>query len=479
MNLNILGSGLPAPGLGFAFDKVTVGGGQYVSVNLGIVLGRRDKPSKSQKGGFYHDQVREALMKYVVFYDTNEQRAWLVDGATALLHLARASLVADDKNGFPLLHKHHDIREEGKDTETSAVRTLTHPHNMHMTLFEKPEEEDSKTESKHLAGDLDPPKTEVTVTNKVTYYRFCDRVDKIYSVLEDIFNHQSDMSPGGVGFKVSTSPLQQLEGFDFKDIAGGAKTVHPKSVRLGRKGMGWVDLLRELHAVTLFGRGFGEILQINVKAADADAQLSLCADWARVPSNRHYLAVSNITLRRILEDQGQEDQTPRLVAWQLYWHCPDRYCEGCATKNSSRIPAQDCHCDRVQVILPKTIFNSRRFQTPQEIPSQGGTIFGHSRKYPVRWIASHNATEGDPDPDEQVSSEKLFEGSLGSSSTVTVNQTIASSRSPSPGPSTSNTTAISRWSKMRKSVQFFKRSDGKGDRSRDTPIHSVSGSRGR
>ncbi|KAF7520123.1 hypothetical protein G7054_g12877 [Neopestalotiopsis clavispora] len=461
-NLSILGSGLPSPGFGFAFDRVTVGGGKYITMNVPIALGRRDKPAKSQRGGFYHDQVREALIQYVVFYDTNEHRAWLLDGATALLHLARASLVADDKNGFPLLHKHDEIREEGKDTETSA-----------------PEDEDRKRESKHPANDLDPVKTEVIVTHKATYYRFSDRVSELYSVLEDIFNHQSDMAPDGVGFKVSMSPLQQLEGFDFKDIAGGSKTVHPKSVRLGRRGMGWVDLLRGLHAITLFGRGFGEILQAKAKESDTDAQLSLCADWVRVPSNRHYLAVSNTTLRRILEDHGQQDQTPRLLASQLYWHCPDKYCEGCAAKNDSRTATQDCHCDRVQVILPKTFFNSRLFQTPQEIPSQGGTIFGHSRKYPVRWITSHNATEGDPGPDEQIPTTTNLEENLGSSSTVTIDQTIASSRSPSPGLSTSITTAASRWSKMRKSAQFFKRSEGEGDGPRDMPIHSVNGSRGR
>lgn len=360
--LNILGSGLPSPGLGFAFDKVTVGGGKFVSVSLGIVLGKRDKPVQNHKAGFYSDQIRQVLTKYVVFYDINEHRAWLVDGATALLHIVRASLVADEKNGFRLLHKNHDIQEVEESTESSAVRTLTSEQNMHMTLYEQPGEEDSKTETKRLQGGSDPAKTEVTVTYKATYYRFSDRVNLVYSVLDDIFNHQCDMSSDGVGLKVSASPLQQLEGFDFKDIANGVKTLHPKAFSLGWKGMGWVDLLRDLHAITLFGRGFGDLLEPN------SGQSSLCTDWSRVPHDLNYLAVSNKTLQRILENQGDQDQTPRLVAWQLYWHCPDKYCEGC-TKSQTDVTttAQGCHCDRVQVILPKTIFNSRRYRSPMQM----------------------------------------------------------------------------------------------------------------
>lgn len=366
--LDILGSGLPCPGLGFAFDRVTVGGGKFVSVSLGIALGKRDKPAQSNKEGFYSDQIRQVLTKYVVFYDINEHRAWLVDGATALLHIVRASLVADEKNGFRLLHKNHDILVEGDFSNTSVVRTLTNEQNMHMTLYEQPGEEDSKTETKHIQGGSDPAKTEVTVTYKATYYRFSDRVNLVYSVLDDIFNHQSDMSSNGVGLKVSASPLQQLEGFDFKDISNGVKTLHPKTLSLGWKGLGWVDLLRDLHAITLFGRGFGDLLEPQQGHPANNGDYSLCTDWSRVPCDLNYLAVNNTTLQRILESQGEQDQTPRLVSWQLYWHCPDKYCEACTASHTNlTTKAQDCHCDRVQVILPRTIFNTRRYRSPTEM----------------------------------------------------------------------------------------------------------------
>ncbi|ETS73790.1 hypothetical protein PFICI_14736 [Pestalotiopsis fici W106-1] len=360
--LSIRGSGLGPPKSGIAFERVTVGGGKYITASANIALCNRDKPARSRKEGAYNDQVRQALINHVVLYDTKEHRAWLLDGATALLHLARASLVADEKNGFRLLHKNDDIQEEKGDVKTSAIGILTNPENMRMTLYDQPDEVDTKTEAKHVKDTTDPEKTEVTLTHKATHQRFSDRVSLLYSVLEEIFNHQSDMSSDGVGLKISMSPLERLEGFEFRDIANGAQTIHPKAVNLGWKGKSWVDLLRNLHAVTLFGRDFGDILEPRTSRSRESAQVPLCTRWDRVPSGHNYLAVSNIRLQEILENYGDQSISPLLVSRDLYWHCPDKYCEQCTIASPG-----NCRCDRVQVILPKTFLNARHFQSPKEM----------------------------------------------------------------------------------------------------------------
>ncbi|KAL1846020.1 hypothetical protein Daus18300_014381 [Diaporthe australafricana] len=262
-NFDIGRCGLPSPGLGFALEKINVGFSRYITANALVALGKRDKPLPAVTSNVYLDQMRCISRKYAVLYDVDEQRAWLLDGASVLLHLLRSSLIIDEEDGMSPIHGHRDLYHPViADGSIKPFQVLR--ESMNLKLYEMPEAEDITIKTK-WSGKARPAQAlssrQVTETRKQTWYCIKDRVDLIYSALDEIFDHHSDMSSSGVGFKVRLSPRTQLEGFEFWDIASGASHIRPYTTTLDASGEGWVDLVRELQAIVLFGRGFGEILQ--------------------------------------------------------------------------------------------------------------------------------------------------------------------------------------------------------------------------
>ncbi|RDW58293.1 hypothetical protein BP5796_12223 [Coleophoma crateriformis] len=463
-NFDIQGSDLDPPGIGFAFEKVTVGLSKTVAASTTIGLGRRDTPIRLSSGGSYSDNLRVVATKYVILYDVDDQRAWLLDGPSVLLYLLRASLVIDEETGFHVLHKHSDIRVSDDDIgEYKPVTILM--KNANVRLFDQPNEEDQKTELK-ITEDQEATeeknKPEVTRSTKETWYTLQDRVDVLYSVLEEIFNYQSNSASSGVGFKVKTSPRRQLEGFDFMDIASGTSPVYPRSTTLRHTGKGWVDLVRELHAITLFGRGFGEILQPfnleinNATGSALQATERPCSHWAKVPVGKDYLAMSNEVFRKILRNRKNEINQPWRVGKSLHFHCPDKAFEAydCSTNQST------CRCDRVQVLLPETFLGTRGFCSPSELPSGGALIFGHSWKYPLRWKEKKDSNDpvvGEPEPDElEPSIEDRSMGASDTSTSLTRPSETSASTSLSTAQSTNDTSSSGRQEPTQSVVKRFK-----------------------
>lgn len=63
-------------------------------ISASFAVGMRDK-SHFVPSTRYRDLIKDIGRKYVVLFDVENERGWLVDGASALVHLARASLKDD------------------------------------------------------------------------------------------------------------------------------------------------------------------------------------------------------------------------------------------------------------------------------------------------------------------------------------------------------------------------------------------------
>lgn len=59
----------------------------------------------------------------------------------------------------------------------------------------------------------------------------------------------------------------------------------------------WVDFIRSIDAITLFGREFGDIIQPRDVAG-------MCSDWRTLPINNYYLSASILDLKNIMEVFG-------------------------------------------------------------------------------------------------------------------------------------------------------------------------------
>jgi hypothetical protein len=85
-----------------------------------------------------------------------------------------------------------------------------------------------------------------------------------WEILEQIQDHQIEAS--GPGMPVQLSDRDKLGGFRFMDIAADERNIKPRIATLGHSGRAWSELTREIEAVTLMARGFGELMKPTGKA---------------------------------------------------------------------------------------------------------------------------------------------------------------------------------------------------------------------
>lgn len=178
----------------------------------------------------------------------------------------------------------------------------------------------------------------------------------------------------------------KLIGFAFMDIVDIQNDLRPRIVKLKSSGRGWVDLTRDIRAITLLGKGLGEIIK---PSKDAN---SLCKNWKHVPTGKDYLVACTSTLKDISKWHGNLSSKPMELANGIFWHKPDKLFEPCGCKTSS--------CDRVQVLLPGSLGMKKHSQP--FVGDHGAVIFGTSKRFPWHWPSEGNPIEGgssDPEDD--------------------------------------------------------------------------------
>jgi hypothetical protein len=373
------------------------------------VIGKRDKAVHIHCRDDYIMRLKWIAKKFVVFYDLRDRRAWLVDGASALLHIVRASLRHEQNDLFKslFLFDKDSVQEPAVPFtgKHAAVQFLTNKVNMSLPLYAKPTEakvEETTTEAGARARILSSTRKN---------YSLKDRIESVYEMLEQIMSHQADVfSQDGVGFRIKHTLRRQVEGFDFMDVATDEDPLWPRVTTINSRGRGWVDFTRALHAVTLFGNGFGELLQ---PAPGLDTCFT-CLTNVGVPKGEDYLAVCTSDLQDIMEKRGSTRTSLWRLVNDIYWYTPDQAFEKCQCKR----PSPRIH-ERIQVILPASFpgFWGRGFRSPRALPQQGAVLFGHSGRFPLRWKDHGPPEEGEPQEEMEDIDNGLQDSGLGSSIT--------------------------------------------------------------
>ncbi|KAI1742983.1 hypothetical protein F4680DRAFT_471857 [Xylaria scruposa] len=388
---DILKTRLRRPDARFAFDRVSLSAGMFINVAGSVALGKKDKPWRAAKTSDYHKQLEWAEKRFVVLYDCKDRRAWLIDGLSALLHLVRASLAHRRRLGHEVLFNEDGIEEP--DTlytgKAAANAVLRNRANMDLKIYEK---WNRIVEETSIKGEAPP---EMAEKRQRTWKQLPDLVGDICTTLGMLVDIQTDVSTAdGFGTRVHKSLRRHLIGWDFQDVATGADPLWPKAALLHKYGVGWVDLVRTISAITLFGNGFGEILlhideALGAPGADVTAKpLHIgirCTRWATLPKDEDLLATTTPVIQDIMEsvNRGSDSGQPfRELCRDIYWHNPDMVFEGCfCVCRPGRM-----QCNRVQVLLPTNFpkLFARRFRTPPgPFPAHGAVIFGHSVKFPL------------------------------------------------------------------------------------------------
>lgn len=235
--------------------------------------------------------------------DSQVRKAWLVDGLSALLHLVRANLSSANRDVISakssLLKAEALEAKGGYSGREVAFETLQDFANRKLRIHRK-------------TGLI----TEGEDEADSDFYCLEDTVKHIMHLLEQILDHQADQrTESSAGYRIRTSPWAQMEGFDFMDIATKSNLLEPRAVSLRSDGEGWAKLTRALYAPTLFGKGFGELLE-PLHSGDW-SNCGNCHWNSYVPAQRDVLAVSVNDLERIIERRGSVTDT--------YWRIVDDF----------------------------------------------------------------------------------------------------------------------------------------------------------
>ena len=403
MDYDIRPSQLRRPGKEFALEKVSFSFGQFVTGGCQFAIGRKDQHVRATKGT-YTDKLKWLDKKYVTMWDVDDERGWLVNGNAALLHLLRSSLHHSSTDKFSSdFHFQPQSFQESKNPHTldSALEVLRNSKNQQLELYDKDIEIRQGCQTK----------SRTTVK---------DRVEELYEILEKLFDHTVSSEASSKGLNAKSRFQEHLEGWDFRDIATSRDPFFTKRATLGLSMLGWPDLTRAASAITLFGKGFGDLIE-----ATGTEGVGQCEEWMTVPKNRNLLCVSSGHLKDIINDEGGDLSTnPITVIPGLLWKVPssitpfDISCR-CETRESS---SRKHHAVQ-NLISRKLLAGTSQERTNLDDHCHGAVIFGPL----IDWKRPWGSTGGISRTRSQSSS---FSG-LGGSTTSPQNDTTDISSSSS------------------------------------------------
>ncbi|RSL81845.1 hypothetical protein CEP52_017102 [Fusarium oligoseptatum] len=263
-------SGLPNPDEDCALAKTWVSAGRMIIGGPKFNLGTKDIPIQISRHG-YVPRLQWLATKLVLLWDERDKRGWLINGTSALLHVLRASLKHDNEGALRdlFLCSPEDLQEpDNRFTADSAIEVLVKSKNRGLRLY----------------GEKDG---DILLEN---------RIDHLYNILERLIDHQADIA-GYCGEKLEGKPRKYLEGWDFEDLMlSTTSDLHARVATIDTSGKSWVDLTRAVHAVTLVGCGFGNI----IRPANAD----ICDHWTELPKQKYYIAGCFSDLNRVVKQHG-------------------------------------------------------------------------------------------------------------------------------------------------------------------------------
>ena len=85
--------------------------------------------------------------------------------------------------------------------------------------------------------------------------------------------------------------LADASGWVFKDLVSDNDPIYQLVETIQAVGKGWVDFIRSIEAVILFGQGFGDI----------EPSVKVCSHWGHTPDGKLYLAARVSDLETITE----------------------------------------------------------------------------------------------------------------------------------------------------------------------------------
>lgn len=163
-NHQIGGSGLrQSPGLEIELERITIGFSKVGTGNVTARLRWRDKSTSKTGEVDYRRKIGFISEIFVILYETEDHRRFLLDGGTALLYLLRVSLARDERRGMFGDRKINDLIQLSLDSNPRdrATKTLCKDENACLKLYYRQDGWVSSTDVKKVGRGSNGPTTTV------------------------------------------------------------------------------------------------------------------------------------------------------------------------------------------------------------------------------------------------------------------------------------------------------------------------------
>ncbi|KAF3012317.1 hypothetical protein E8E14_002109 [Neopestalotiopsis sp. 37M] len=304
-----------------------------ISLNFSCAVGRKEKPTHIPWGTVYEKRLQTLGRRRVLLYDIGDNIGWIVDGTSALLHLVRVQLKhdADAYSKIGLFQfDSRQLKEPSEDVaytgHMASMFVLANRQNRDLPIGGALVEHWEETTKKTSKNEDSTPVEEVEVAQKTKEVPICFEqvVVDMCTKFELIFEHEAQRIAND-GLSLPNPKGKKLQGYDFLDIYQCDGALHIQESHHYHRG---ARLVEALGALTLFGHGFGKLIQ----AAKADNACNGCFFEADVPRGQHLFVASGKELHAILhEDRDQQQGGCWDRMCKTHWD-EARQCFGCSCK---------------------------------------------------------------------------------------------------------------------------------------------------
>ncbi|KAF4960108.1 hypothetical protein FGADI_1126 [Fusarium gaditjirri] len=430
-NHEVKPAGLPRAPASTVIDKLYIEGGSPVTAGLVLDINKKEQPFWLQREKDYPSLLNWVKLQPVVFYDVEDRRAWLIDGASALLHLVRISLYRDTndpESAYDWVYDPSKLKDHwpGVGSRQAAHQTLKGWNNRALGVYIVSSHVDSN-------GTLTPE-----------YSTFEERVKSIIHSLERLVDRQAKAaSQDGIKISQSFDPRRDVVGFDIIDIIDPSVPIYPRIQHLNSWGNGWNDLIPTIGITTIFGRNFGDLIR-------SDEPNDICPNWRSVPAGKDYLAASVSTMQ-MLHEKRLLRMEPGLVGGELTkkitWLASKEASVQCSCLERHRMRGaqaarSDCNHNPVQFLAKRwwsrTIPHGLKPVQLGSLDAEGAVIFGHTVLGLRTGDRSTSRQVDDDGASSTISSEQAHKSSAtGSLASQTTSITV-----PSIGPSSQGAESV-------------------------------------
>jgi len=372
---------LRIPGKEFTLEKVSFSVGQIVTGGCQFSIGRKDTPVHISKQG-YIAKLQWINQRYVILWDEEDKRGWLVNGTSVLLHILRSTLehCRNDKFSDEFLFDSREFQEpKVRFRNDSAVLALKDPSNRRLRLYKL--KEDIVDETVQWPDGRRETMTKI----RTSYTTVEDKILEIFETLEKLIDHEAQSEASAKGVNMRPRIRDQLQGWDFRDVVTNRDPLYLRVATIPSSGGHWVNFAKSIRAVTFFGRGFGDL----IKPVSAHGNF-----WHTVPTGTSSLTACIADLRDIIDSEGDRATQPLTLSRGILWHNPSQNSpfESRSEDSTGRSPIQEL----LPAGLPfKALLSSAKSSTRVDIDAcqHGAVIFGRSKLSRLWSDAEHSTVD--------------------------------------------------------------------------------------